>query len=281
VPSKTSVPDHAETRALRRAAWVLALAVFGSLAVLILGPAGVARSARSGRAPDLIEVDAGPGVPADALADVQRTASGEWARVVAVWGTSTVQPRVHLVAGSEALATAAGRSPASVRGLVALTTPDRVLLESTAYTALAPSGRRVVLTHELTHLVTGAAADPDVPVWLEEGFADYVGFLDSGIPVAESAKAAIDQVRRSGRLTQLPQEVAFSAGPSEQAVAYAEAWLMCRWLAERYGQEALVATYRAVAHGRAGLSAAIQQVTGQSLGVAVQSWSRSVSELAR
>jgi len=281
VPSTTSAPPNPETSALRRASWGSALGVLVVLGALILGPMGGPPSARGEQAQGLVEVDAGPGVPADVLVDVRRTAPGAWSRVVTVWGATTVPPRVHLVAGPDALATAAGRPLASVSALVALTTPDRVLIESTAYTALAPAGRQVVLTHELTHLATGAAADPQVPIWLEEGFADYIGFLDSAIPITDSARAAIDQVRRHGPLTQLPREESFSAGPREQAVAYAEAWLMCRWIAERYGQDALVATYRAVAHGRAGLSAAIQQVTGQPLRAAVDSWSLSVSELAR
>ena len=279
--STTSASAQAEQSVLRPAVWVLVSGALVALGVLLLGPLGVLTAARGEPAVVRVEVDAGPGVPADTLADVQRTAPAAWSRVVSVWGTSAASPRVHLVAGPVAFAAEAGRTLASVGGLVALTTADRVLLETTAYAALAPAGRQVVLTHELTHLATGAAADPDVPVWLEEGFADYVGFLDSGISITQSAKAAIDHVRGTGPLTQLPPEVAFSAGPSEQAAAYAEAWLMCRWLAERYGQDALVATYRAVAHGRASLSAAIQQVTGRPLGAAVASWSRSVSELAR
>ncbi|MFC7643582.1 hypothetical protein ACFQX6_24425 [Streptosporangium lutulentum] len=51
------------------------------------------------------------------------------------------------------------------------------------YARLSEVGRDVVITHELTHVATGATRGGRVPMWLSEGFADYVGYRDAGIAV--------------------------------------------------------------------------------------------------
>ena len=78
-----------------------------------------------------------------------------------------------------------------------------------AFSRLSPAGRRVVITHEVTHLATKAARGQGVPTWLIEGFADYVGYLNAGIPVAQAAQELATEVR-AGRVPRtLPAEAAF------------------------------------------------------------------------
>ncbi len=256
------------------------VALAGSLS---LTTAGVFAPAASGSqaVAQPIRVEASQQVPVTVVADVQRTARVAWARVLSVWGSAAVRPQLRLVVGNAALAVAAGRATAAARGLVAVTTGDEVLVDATAYVALAPSGREVLLAHELTHLATGAAGDPDVPVWLEEGFADYVGFLRSSLAVGPVAEAAIERARVDGPPTAVPADSAFGSSEREQAVAYAQSWLMCRWLALTYGQDALVDLYRRVAHGRTSLAVAVEQATGSSLSDAIDGWGRSVAGLRR
>ena len=154
-------------------------------------------------------------------------------------------------------------------------------VDATAYLRLAPAGREVVLAHELTHLATGAASDPKVPVWLEEGFADYIGFLGAQIDVRTAAHAAISQVHAVGPPTGLPRDEDFAATGPALAVAYAEGWLMCRWFAQAYSQAALVEVYHRVAHGGTSLAGAVERVTGRPLADAVAGWAAYVTALAR
>ena len=89
-----------------------------------------------------------------------------------------------------------------------------------AWLALPATGRQVLLTHEITHLATGSAGDANVPLWLVEGFADYVGLLRSGLRVDSVAAAVLDPVR-SGQPAPaaLPADRAFDAGSAEEMIA--------------------------------------------------------------
>jgi hypothetical protein len=99
-----------------------------------------------------------------------------------------------------------------------------------------------VLTHELTHVATRAAAS-DLPAWLIEGFADYVGYRDSAIPVRRAAAELAAEVR-AGRLpAALPARADFD-DDRRRVLAYEEAWLACRFIAARFGEERLVRLYR-------------------------------------
>ncbi len=188
--------------------------------------------------------------------------------VTAVWGRDWRRvPVVVATEGGTQLAQLTGRDPAAVAGLVAVTTADRVYLDMPAWLALPAAGRQVLLTHEVTHLATGAAADPRVPLWLEEGFADYVGFLGSGVRLRTAAAALLDPVSRGGAAPRvLPADAQFDAGGAVAAGAYAGAWLACRVIAAAGGTRTLVAVYRATAAGRADpagdADAGLRSVTG-------------------
>ena len=156
-------------------------------------------------------------------------------------------PVVVAVSGSAALGRAVGRSESSVAGLVAVTTPDRVVVDLSAYEGLAPAGRRVLLTHELTHLATGAAAS------------------DSGAELAQGGLRRLRRLRRvahrrSGRPPRRcwPRCVATGRPPDHRRTPSSRArrvpcdrrrrtpaaWLLCRLVADRAGTAALVAVYR-------------------------------------
>ncbi|MEV4564860.1 hypothetical protein AB0K12_13905 [Nonomuraea sp. NPDC049419] len=132
-----------------------------------------------------------------------------------------------------------------VDGLAAVADGTRVIVVPEAFATLNPVGRDVVLAHELTHVVAGTDG---LPVWLYEGFADYVAYRDAGLPVATAAAELAAEVR-AGRLpTVLPGPAAFAADggdPAGLARAYQEAWLACRFLADRFGEGTLVRLYRA------------------------------------
>ena len=86
----------------------------------------------------------------------------------------------------------------------------------------------MVITHELTHVATGATRGGRVPMWLSEGFADYVGYRDAGIPVRTAAAELAAEVRAGILPARLPGPGDFAPGAPRLAQAYEEAWLACR-----------------------------------------------------
>ncbi|NUR85827.1 MAG: hypothetical protein HOY71_17250 [Nonomuraea sp.] len=175
------------------------------------------------------------------LADLARRADLAGHRVSAVLG----RPVRALVVVPDSDADAARLARVGpVDGLAALADGGRVIVVPGSFARLTATGRDVVLAHELTHV---AAGTDRLPVWLYEGFADYVAYRDAGLPVRTAAAELAAEVR-AGRLpSELPGPEAFApAGgdPERLARAYQEAWLACRFLADRFGEGTLVRLYR-------------------------------------
>lgn len=183
-------------------------------------------------------------------------------RVTAVWGTGWAQRVVllapatqdelaRIVPGAGALDQIAAVATAE------LTSPqggyhpvgDRVLVNPATFGRLGPLGRRVVLTHEVTHVASRQATGPQVPTWLVEGLADYVGYRDVDVPLAVSARELQTDVR-AGRLpSALPPDRAFDGSSGELAQAYEQSWLAAMLLARMYGQDGLLRLYREAGRG--------------------------------
>jgi hypothetical protein len=113
---------------------------------------------------------------------------------------------------------------------------------------LTREGAQVVLTHETTHVATGAATSPS-PTWLVEGFADFVALRAERVPLATAASRIIALVRHGHLPTHLPGNSEFGAGSPHLEARYESAWLACRLLASLGGTQALVHFYRAVDAG--------------------------------
>ena len=187
-------------------------------------------------------------------------------RVDAVWGTDWRRGAVVLVPTSGAemgellgsdgdLSQIAAVATAELGGGAEEFDPsgDRILVNADTFTRLGQLGRRVVLTHELTHVATRRATGPAVPAWLAEGFADYVGYREVDLPLALSARELRADVR-AGRLPDaLPADADFEGDNEALAQAYEQAWLAVRLIAEQHGQEALLRFYRAVGARRGGV----------------------------
>jgi len=124
---------------------------------------------------------------------------------------------------------------------------DRVVINPKAFTALQPLGRRVVITHELTHVAARSSTTEPVPIWLTEGMADYVGYSGLDIPRERLASELLALVRMGKGPTALPTEVDFDPSRSKIATSYSGAWLAVCHLVDLYGQAKVVAFYRAVA----------------------------------
>jgi hypothetical protein len=131
----------------------------------------------------------------------------------------------------------------------------RIIVNPEAFAGLSGFGRQVVLTHETTHVATRAATTSRTPLWLSEGFADWVAYRDSGRSAATLAPELRRDVTAAGPPVHLPSDADFAPGAPAQAQAYEGAWLACRLVADTWGAGRLVALYRSGAdlHGVLGI----------------------------
>jgi len=123
---------------------------------------------------------------------------------------------------------------------------NRIGINPRNWPKLSPLGRRIVMTHELTHVATRSVTGGATPTWLAEGFADYVGYLGSGVPTTFAAQELARDVRAGKVPTRLPSESQFNGASSGLPQAYEGAWMACRLIVLRWGQHALVHFYRVV-----------------------------------
>ena len=239
-----------------------------------LGPVTVARGARS----VVVAAAAGP-VPASRTAAEADEAA---ARVDAVWGTDWPRTTVVQIPGSlDDMAALLGRpDPGGLGQLAAVTTGERrtsgtvaapatasagggatvgdatagpatgdlVVVNAQAFSGLTPIGRRAVLTHEFTHVATRASIRTPPPVWVDEGFADYVAYLDTPLTTRDVAADVLASPERVAALSALPADGAFDPAAGDVGPAYAEAWLAMRFV-DREGGAPMVVDFFRVAAG--------------------------------
>jgi hypothetical protein len=206
-----------------------------------------------------------------ALRRVVREVDDAAARVDAVWGPGTDGAVVVLVPGTQQqLAAVLGRGTTSGLDQIAAVTngeltrdataiggvADRVVLNPAPFGRLSPLGRRVVLTHELTHVATRAVSRVTLPLWVEEGFANYVAYRGSGLSRSLVAADVLPLVRAGTAEDHLPEAAAFDPADGAIAPAYADAWLAFDLMAGE-GTRRPVEFYRLAAglSGEAGTSA--------------------------
>ncbi|MFD7263578.1 hypothetical protein [Streptomyces sp. NPDC059874] len=192
---------------------------------------------------------------------------------------------VLVPASLERMAELLGRPADTYRGLGAVTTgqigagpapADRVVVNPQAYPELSEQGRRIVLTHEVTHVATRAATSARTPLWLSEGFADWAAYRKTSTTPAQGAPTLARAVRRGELPAALPTTEAFAFGgdPEAAARAYEGAWLACRLIAEKWGEAGLVALYEAA--GREPLPNALAQALGTDLDTLTRAWQESL-----
>jgi hypothetical protein len=210
--------------------------------------------------------------------------------VAKVWGRDWPQRAVVVVPeNTKQMAAILGGKAADYSRIAAVTTgvfetsarrrsADRVVINPATYPQLRSVGRRVVLTHEVTHVATRGVSDESVPLWLSEGFADYVGYSAEQVPIRIAAGELLAEVRngRGPDRLLLPTDADFSARTSQLTTAYERAWLACRFIADRWGQQALIRFYTAVgesaAEAPAAVAAGLRDVLGTTPGAFRADW---------
>jgi hypothetical protein len=152
-------------------------------------------------------------------------------------------------------------------------TPIHVFVNPAVFAGLQARGAQVVMTHEAVHVATGAAGPraSALPLWLVEGFADYVALREVRLPLSTTAGQILAQVEKHGAPRHLPGPTEFDTTRTHLGASYEAAWLACRLLAERHGEDRLVVYYRALSGGAA-VGPAFRQHFGLSLESFTRSW---------
>jgi hypothetical protein len=209
------------------------------------------------------------------------------------WGTEWSRHVVVLVPRSlEGMAGLLGSPASSYRGIAAVTTgetgapaqapADRIIVNPDAYGMLGTLGRQVVLTHETTHVATRADTTAATPLWLSEGYADWVGYRDTGRTPAEAASELGEAVSAGRVPTALPSDADFGFGGSASGLArsYEGGWMACRMIADRWGEAKLGRFYRAVGthEKRPG---AVEEAMAKVLGTDLQAFTADWQEYLR
>ena len=166
----------------------------------------------------------------------------------------------------------------SVDGTLAPGAPVHVFVNPKVFGGLGPRGSQVVLSHEATHVATGATFT-SMPTWLLEGFADFVALAHSDVPVRTAASQILLRVRDKGAPNHLPTPAELDPSAKSLGATYEEAWTVCRYLGKTYGERKMVAFYDAVDHG-ASTGQAFRRVLGTSQSAFVRGWRANLVSLA-
>ncbi|MFE7841182.1 hypothetical protein ACFU53_35555 [Streptomyces sp. NPDC057474] len=208
--------------------------------------------------------------------------------VTEAWGEDWARRVVVVVPESlEEMAGLLGSPASGYRGIAAVTTgeaggsakasADRIVVNPDAYDVLGGLGKQVVLTHETTHVATRAHTNAATPLWLSEGYADWVGYRGTGRTASEVAPE-LQRVVAEGRApAALPadSDFGFSDDSGKLAQAYEGGWLACRMIADRWGEGRLDEFYRAVGgHGKreGAVEGALKEVLNTTVDEFTERW---------
>lgn len=192
--------------------------------------------------------------------------------VSGVWGRNWSRSAVVLVPSTQQQADALSPDEESLDQITAVATVDsgpegvpppgsgdRIIVNPANFSDLSSLGRRVVLRHELTHVATRGSTTPDVPMWLTEGFADYVGYVGVDLPAGSIARKLSDSLR-AGRLPdELPAGEDFAGTSGNLSRSYESAWLACELIRERFGEQRLVRLYRTMGSDQQGSATEVRR----------------------
>ncbi|MGW0175761.1 hypothetical protein ACWDUM_18225 [Rhodococcus sp. NPDC003322] len=201
-----------------------------------------------------------------------------------VWGTDWSRRAVVVVTAdqdefAEQVGAAHSGSDIAAVAVSDAVTPDsdivtgqRIVFSPTAGERLTESTRRSVLRHELTHVATRAETRDGSPMWVLEGFADYVGHrvpnsdTGGGVDVRTAAPTVSAAIAVHGPPVRLPSDADFAAGGERALAAYESAWTVAAFVADRFGEDRLRALYRELSTGPVD-AALVDERIGRVLGV--------------
>ena len=146
--------------------------------------------------------------------------------------------------------------------IAAATTAQRIVFAPGA-SSMSDASLRIVLRHELFHYAARSRTAADAPRWLTEGVADFVGRPPTPKPDRRGADA----------LAHLPSDADLDTVGAVRSLAYDRAWWFSRFVASRYGADALRNLYvTACGQGHPDQATAIKQALGADTPQVVAAW---------
>lgn len=167
---------------------------------------------------------------------------------------------------------------ATVDGSGSVRAPAQIVINPAVFDDLSTRAAQLVMSHEVTHAATGAAA-ASMELWVAEGFADYVALASGRISVARAASQILEYVRSRDTPDHLPTAREFSAHRHGLGRTYEAAWLIFRMLGSYYGNDAVVEFYDEVRTGTP-VEEALLDTIGLDLRGLTDAWREYLNDLA-
>ncbi|MGD9959689.1 hypothetical protein [Nocardioides sp.] len=247
-------------------------------------PVWLSQPVEVARSPGVLVLTAGQ--PPARYLPLARRAAGSVRRVLGDWPGGLV---VEVPSTATALNQALGARSGEYDDIAAVTTtvdgsldrsrPAHVFVNPEVFVPGRAPGAQVVITHEAVHVATGAAT-ATAPLWLVEGFADFVALRHVDLPSGQTASAIVSQVRSQGLPETLPADAEFATTGERLEASYEAAWLACRTLARLGSPDQLTAYYRAVSAG-GDPRAELRKIFGTTQASFITAWRVRLQHLAR
>jgi len=195
-----------------------------------------------------------------AMDDAVRAVTGfwgaDWPRDIVVVATASDEQFRALAGGGSDIAAA--------------TTARRIIFAPGA-ASMSDAALRIVLRHELFHYASRADTAADAPRWLTEGVADFVARPAAPRPGAQ----------RAVEIATLPTDADLDTVGPARTLAYDRAWWFTRFVADRYGTQALRRLYeQACGPGHPDAETAVSETLGADLDEVLMAWRRWLSQIA-
>ncbi|MDI2031007.1 hypothetical protein QFW96_20415 [Saccharopolyspora sp. TS4A08] len=209
------------------------------------------------------------------VADVTEVWGSGWAQRVGVLVPESPEELRALVGPEFAVDGIAG---VAVADLVDIRTKRvegaRVVLTPRTSVELPEVALGVVLRHEITHVAARAVTADGAPMWMLEGFPDYVGYRKTGLAPRDIAPELARVVSEVGPPLRLPTNSEFHQAGSRLDVTYQQSWSIVHYLAGRIGEDRLTDLYRRMATATTPEAAesALLETTGLTSPQLLQAW---------
>jgi hypothetical protein len=171
-----------------------------------------------------------------AYAQIAASWSGGWERKVVILVPHDQNEAERLVGTADLSKVAAVASSSIEAGAVERVLGNRIVVNTTNINTYDTLNLQVVTTHEMTHVATRTLGS-GVPLFMVEGFADYVALRPIDQPLSVTRPALAKEVAQGRFGGVLPSDEAFRA--SDGAEAYDEASSFCLWVATSFGNAKL------------------------------------------
>lgn len=214
--------------------------------------------------------------------------------VTSVWGPEWSRSVLVEAAGDQEEFAALAGAPRDSDQVAAVTVADavdlehrtatgqRIVFSPAAVSGLTDLTRRSVLRHELTHVAARASTRDGSPMWMLEGFADYVGYRESGRGFTQIAPTLSGEIHAGTLPLAFPQDADFTGAAA--VLAYEWAWSVNAFVADQYGEPKLTQLYRELSRGPADpaeIDAALHSVLGIGTDEFLDRWHDWVTAQAR